>query len=75
MDHCFVKYKTRTFTQFVIKMVLQDFRRYGYPEEILDFDYEKDIDLCFNGSIFDIDRGLVLKLAEGKEVVRALRGF
>ena len=30
--------------------------------------------MCLNASIFDIDRGLIIKLAEGQEVVQAMKG-
>jgi len=48
-----------------------------YPEEILNFDFEDEatLDMCMNGAIFDVDHGLVLKLVEGKEIVRAMKGF
>lgn len=41
----------------------------GYPEEISHFDYEHDLEMCLNASVFDIDNGLVIKLVEGLEVV------
>lgn len=31
--------------------------------------------MCLNASIFDMDNGLVIKMAEGQEVVRAMKGF
>lgn len=31
--------------------------------------------MCLNASVFDIDRGMVIKLAEGLEVVQAMKGL
>ena len=31
--------------------------------------------MCLNGAIFDIENGTILKLAEGQEVVRAMKGY
>ena len=48
-----------------------------YPEDILDFDLSdnsKELSVCMNNAVFDIDKGLLLKLGEGKEVLAALKG-
>ena len=47
----------------------------GYPEEMCDFDIENDIEICMNTCVFDIDEGLIVKVVEGKEVIRARKGF
>jgi hypothetical protein len=31
--------------------------------------------MCLNASIFDMDNGTVIKLAQNKEVIRAMKGF
>jgi len=39
---------------------------------LADFDYDeesREMEICLNASVFDIDKGLVIKLAEGLEVV------
>jgi hypothetical protein len=41
----------------------------GYPKSLADFNYEEDLEVCLNASIFDIENGLVIKLGEGKEVL------
>lgn len=45
----------------------------GYPPEIADFD-PKDFGLSLNNCVWDIEWGNILKLAEGKLVVRAYHG-
>jgi hypothetical protein len=68
-DHCIVKYHNRELVSFLIRIELQEFVELGYPKSITEFDYENDLELCLNASIFDIDNGLVVKLGEGKEVL------
>ncbi len=42
----------------------------------MDFDFHSDdIQVCLNYSVFDIDKGLLLKLGEGKEVLAAMKGM
>ena len=36
---------------------------------------EDHLSLCHNNSVWDIENNMVLKLAEGKEIVRAYRGY
>lgn len=31
--------------------------------------------MCMNGAVFDIENGLILKLVEGQEVARAMKGY
>ena len=47
----------------------------NYPEEILEFDYEKNLSSRLNHAVWDIDRGTVLQLANEFQVVRGLVGF
>ena len=74
-DHCIVKYKIQEFLHLLIRSSLEDFYELGYPAEIMDFNYEDDTQICLNTSLFDIDNGLLLQLAEGQEVIRAVKGF
>lgn len=39
------------------------------------FNYKDDLEVCLNASVFDIDNGLIIKLAEGLEVVQAMKGM
>ena len=77
-DHCLVKYDVGEVTRLIIKGGLEDLHEYcGYPEEIMDFDLNEEseeIQACLNYGVFDIDRGLLIKLGEGKEVLAALKG-
>lgn len=74
-DHCIVKYNNVELVSFLVKIELAEFVELGYPASILDFDYENDLEMCLNASIFDIDNGLVIKLAKDKEVVQAMKGL
>jgi hypothetical protein len=47
----------------------------GYPKEILAYNYAENLDLCFNNGVFDVEHGLILKLAEGGLITHALRGY
>ena len=77
-DHCIVKYNLHTYTRLLIRCDLEDlYENAGYPEEILDFDLSddsEDMAICSNFTVFDIDRGTLLKLGEGKEVLAAVKG-
>ena len=75
-DHCLVKYNVLEVTKFLVKLQLKDLEVHeGWPSEINDFDLEGDeIKACLNYSVFDVDKGLVLKLGENKQVLAAMRG-
>ena len=47
----------------------------GYPDEILTFDYEKNLSVVTNNAVWDIKNGAVLKLTEGRQISHALFGF
>ena len=74
-DHCMVKYNVKELVSFLIKIELEEFAELGYPSCITDFDYEKELDMCMNSCVFDIDKGIIIKLAEGLEVVQAMKGM
>jgi hypothetical protein len=48
---------------------------FGYPASILDFDYDKHTAMAFNGAVWDVEQGTVVKLSEDREVVHAYKGF
>ena len=73
-DHCLVKYNNLELVKFLVQIELAEFAEMGWPKEIQDFDYENDLHVCLNATIFDIDHGLVIKLAKGQEVVQAMKG-
>lgn len=45
-----------------------------WPEEIMKFNMTSDLPLCMVNTCFDIDKGLLVKLGPGKEVLAALKG-
>ena len=46
----------------------------GYPKELLNIDIEDELKRTQNASVFDISAGIILKMGEGKEVLRAMKG-
>ena len=75
-DHCFVKYRIVELTKLIGEMGLKELHKtLGYPKEILDFDFNsKELEYCLNYSVFDVDRGLLIQLGEGKVVLNAMKG-
>ena len=47
----------------------------GYPEEVKSFDFDNNLTVALNGGVFDIEKGTILKLAEGRAITHALFGF
>lgn len=45
----------------------------GYPEQISHFDLDY-LGLCLNNAVWDIQRGNVLRLAEGKVITQGYHG-
>ncbi len=75
-DHCMVKYNIKELVQFLVKIELEEFVELGYPKSLLEeMDFENDISMCMNATVFDVDNGLVIKLAEGLEVTQAMKGL
>ena len=75
-DHCMVKYNIKELVSFLVQIELDEFVELGYPKSLADgFNYETDLSMCLNASVFDIDNGLIIKLAEGLEVVQAMKGL
>jgi hypothetical protein len=50
-------------------------QNFGYPKEILDFDYDKYLSLCLENTVWDINQGIILKLNPTKEITKAYKGF
>lgn len=67
-DHCLVKYNNVELVKFLVKIELEEFAELGWPKQIEEFNYDTELECCLNASIFDIDHGLVIKLAKGQEV-------
>lgn len=47
--------------------------RGGYPAEIAEFN-ETELSMCLNNVVWDIQRGNILKLVEGKQISRGYHG-
>jgi len=74
-DHCIVKYNVRELMELVVKAHALDMHKNdGYPVELTHIT-DAQIDICLNNAVWDIEKGNMLKLAEGKEVIRAWNGF
>lgn len=75
-EHTLVKFNNIELTKLLISGHLKALHeQYEYPEVILDFDYDKNINLCLNNAVWDIENGLILKLSGEKEIFYAMRGY
>jgi hypothetical protein len=75
MDHCLARYHLEELTDLIIAVNVQSLVDKGYPEEMLDFDFEEWRDLCLNNVVFDVTNATLLKLSKDKVVTHALQGF
>jgi hypothetical protein len=77
VDHCFVKYNVQELASYLVQSLLDDLQDNfeGYPSSTTEFDFDKNLDVFMNNAVWDIQHGLVLKLAEGKLITHALCGF
>ena len=71
VDHTMVKYNVVELTKHIIKVHLSFLYDAGYPKDVLNFDYDK-INVYLNNAVWDIKRGIILKLGEGCEVTHAV---
>ena len=66
VSHTFVKYNIDFFVRHIVEGFLKDLHEnFGYPEDILDFNYSQNLGTCLNCAVWDIDNGTILKLGEG----------
>lgn len=73
-DHCIVKYNVRELMIHVSNIQGLDMHtKGGYPAEIAHYE-PGDLGLCLNNTVWDIPRGNLLKLTEGKVITRAYHG-
>ena len=62
-----VKFKVKELTKVLIQTHLLELAyTEGYPDEIKDYDFENDLEVVINGGVFDIEKGTILKLVEGR---------
>jgi 5' nucleotidase family len=40
-----------------------------------EYDYENDLEMCLNATVFDIDNGMIIKMGKGQEVLQAMKGL
>lgn len=72
-DHCIVKYNIRALVALLTDITKNDLFNLGYPEEIKQVP-EALYGISLNNAIWDIEHRTILKLGEGKLVVRATKG-
>jgi hypothetical protein len=48
---------------------------FKYPLEILDFDFDNNLGVFLNNSVWDVKNGTILKLCEGHYISHAIKGF
>ena len=77
LDNCIVKYKEKALVKLLVQTHLHDLyeRCEQYPEEVKQFDYEKNLGLYLNCAVWDINNGTVLKLSDGQRVEHAIKGY
>ena len=49
--------------------------KFNYPESMKMFNYKKNLGVCLNNAVWDIDNGVIVKLGEEKYVSHAIRGY
>jgi hypothetical protein len=47
----------------------------GYHERVSFFDFRSNMNLALNGGVWDIANGTILRLAEGRIVSHAVKGY
>ena len=77
VDNTIVKYNLAEVSKLIIQTYLTDLHDNfkGYPKETTDFDFDNHHSLQLNNAVWDIENGNILKLAENKLVVAAVKGF
>ena len=75
VDNCLVRYHMKPLTKLIIDALLTDLvTEFKYPQEVLQFNYERMLGYYLNYAVWDIERGTVLKLTNNCEVVQAVHG-
>jgi hypothetical protein len=75
-NHCLVKYKEDALTRHSVGVLLAELvEQFGYPREILNFDYDKHLGLRLNNAVWDMDSGAMLKMGTGHTVLKAVQGY
>ena len=76
VDHCIVKYNVVDYIRHSFKSTLSVlFNNYQYPREVLVQDWDTTKFIFLNNSVWDIDKGTILKLAEGGVITHAVLGL
>jgi hypothetical protein len=71
-----VKYHNKAFTRLIIESYLTDLvDKFKYPESMKMFNYKKNLGVCLNNAVWDVDNGVIIKLTEGKFISHAIRGY
>ncbi|KAL4501435.1 hypothetical protein ABPG72_021242 [Tetrahymena utriculariae] len=75
VDHCLIRYKVKALTKLCYKVICQAvIEKYNYPSSILDLT-EGEYGFALNYLVIHIDKGIVLRIAENKEIIKCYRGF
>jgi hypothetical protein len=63
-DHCLVKFNIDGLFRLLIEGHLYELHHtLKYPKEVLDFDFDKNLKTVTNNTVWDIEKGNVLKLS------------
>ena len=79
MDFCLVRYNVQELLPLLIKSFLSDlhenFDDYKTVRFIEDFKYDHHLSMFANNCVWDLERGTILKLSEGREITHAALGY
>jgi hypothetical protein len=73
-DTCLVRYKPAAIRLLVETFLIDLVKNHDYPKEILESDHSSNLRLD-STSVWDIQNGVILSLAEGSSVTQAVKGF
>jgi hypothetical protein len=73
-----IKFKNEALNRLIIKSTLADLVTTlpdFYSDRLMNFDYDNNTHVCMRNLVWDVQKGLVIKLNEGSLVERAFSGF
>jgi hypothetical protein len=76
VESCLTKYNIDSLSEVMVGELLTRLHKTkGYHERVKFFDFRSHMSLALNGGVWDITNGTILRLAEGKIVSHAVKGY
>jgi hypothetical protein len=76
VDHCLVKYNMIETVKLAVSCILLDLHNhFKYPREVLDFDYDKNLNFYITNVVWDLKHGTILKLGDDRVITSAVLGY